>query len=181
MRRKMKGAGNIRIERTREPAKYLDIIHDLYQKSVERAEMSFGAHRRLFFERICKDVPGSEYVLYFLDDGLVAMNLLVRRNDSLVDKYFAMDRTIGRKHNLYFVSWMENIRYCIENRIPVYHAGPGAERTKARLGSEFLTSITMFRHRNAIAHAALSRLRGLLAYEPAIELHPARLETAWTV
>jgi uncharacterized protein len=105
--------------------------------------------------------------------------LLVQRGDALVDKYFAMDESLGREHNLYFVSWMENIRYCIEKKIAVYHAGPGAEATKARLGSEFLASITMFHHRNPIAHALLSRLRGLLAYEPAVKLPPAKLGAAW--
>jgi uncharacterized protein len=179
IRRKMMDAGDIRIERTRDPAVNLDTIYHLYKKTVERAEMSFGVQRRTFFEQVCADVPGAEYVLYFLGDKLIAMNLLVQRGDALVDKYFAMDESLGREHNLYFVSWIENIRYCIENKIAVYHAGPGAEATKARLGSEFLASITMFHHRNPIAHALLSRLRGLLAYEPAVKLPPAKLGAAW--
>jgi hypothetical protein len=65
---------------------------------------------------------------------------------------------------------MENIRYCCAKKLSVYHAGPGAEATKARLGAEFVPSITLFRHRYAPVHFVLKKLKRLIAYEPAVEL-----------
>ncbi len=179
LRRKQREAESVRIQRTRDPAAWIDQIEALYRSTVERADMSFGAHRRTFFLRACDAVPGAEYVFYFLGDRLLAFNLLVRQGDSLVDKYFCADEALGRKYNLYFISWVENVRYCVASGIPVYHAGPGAEGTKARLGAQFLPSLTLFRHTNPVIHWALARLRPLLAYRPAIDVPAATLGTGW--
>ena len=109
--------------------------------------MAFGVHNRLFFEKICERVPGAEYMLYFVQEELAAFNLLVVKKEAMVDKYFCMDYEVGRKYNLYFLSWLENVRYCVEQKIPLYHAGPGAEKTKAHLGATSIPSLILFKHR----------------------------------
>ena len=68
----------------------------------------------------------------------------------MVDKYFCMDYEVGRKYSLYFLSWLENVRYCVEQAIPLYHAGQGAESTKARLGATFIPSVILFKHRQPV-------------------------------
>ncbi|MFI5378372.1 MAG: GNAT family N-acetyltransferase [Tepidisphaerales bacterium] len=170
LRRKLRSAEHIDIRRTADPSPWLDRIMELYGGTVDRAELSLGRHRRTFFERVCREVPGAEYVLYLLHGRLIAFNLLVNSPALCVDKYFCMDPQVGREHNLYFVSWIENVKWCIERGIPVYHAGPGAEATKARLGARFIPSITLFHHANPIAQAIMSALRGLVAYRPAVDL-----------
>jgi uncharacterized protein len=172
LRRKLRHADahGLRTQHTTDPAAFIDAIHDLYLRTVERAEMSLGIQSRAYFARVCQDVPGAHYVLYFRGNDLVAFNLLVRTPDALIDKYFCMEEAPGRQLALYFVSWMHNIAQCIDDGIAVYHAGPGAEATKARLGARFLPSVTLFRHRNPIVHGALRRLRHLLAYRPQVDL-----------
>ena len=93
--------------------------------------MAFGVHNRLFLERICERIPGAEYTLYFVQEELAAFNLLVVRQEAMVDKYFCMDYELGHKYNLYVLSWLENVRYCVERKIPLYHAGQGAENQSA--------------------------------------------------
>ena len=164
--------------RTTDVAPYCDAIFRLYELSVEKAEMSLGVHRMAYFQRICQEVPGTHYLLYFRGEELLAFNLLLRNGDMLVDKYFGMEPA-GHEFSLYFVSWAENVRYCIEQHIPIYHAGPGAEAVKVRLGAEFRSSLTAFRATNPLVHAALRRLTPLLAYKPAVDVPPATLGSGW--
>lgn len=147
LRRKMRASPEVRVTRSRDISPYLDRICRLYLATVERVPTALGVHNRLFFENICERVPGAEYTLYFVKDELVAFNLLVARKEMLVDKYFCMDHAVGRKHNLYFLSWLENIRYCVEQKIPLYHAGQGAQKTKEHLGATSVPSFLLLKHR----------------------------------
>jgi len=67
-----------------------------------------------------------------------------------VDKYFCMDHELGRKYNLYVLSWLENVRTCVERKIPLYYTGQGAEKTKAHLGATFIPSFLFFKHRHPV-------------------------------
>ena len=147
LRRKMRVSHEVRVVRSRDISPFLDRIYKLYLETVERGPLAFGVHNRLFFEKICERVPGAEYTLYFVQEELAAFNLLVVKQEAMVDKYFCMDYELGRKYNLYVLSWLENIRTCVEQKIPVYQAGQGAEKTKAHLGATFIPSLILFRHR----------------------------------
>ena len=109
--------------------------------------MAFGAHNLLFFEKICERVPGAEYTLYFVQEKLAAFNLLVVTQEAMVDKYFCMDYELGRKYNLYVLSWLENVRTCVKLKIPIYRAGQGAENIKTHLGATFIPNFILFKHR----------------------------------
>lgn len=147
LRRKMRIAPEVRILHSREIAPYLERIYTLYRETVARSPMPLGRHNRLYFEKICQRVPGAEYVLYFVQEELVAFNLLFIKQEELVDKFFCMEYEPGRKFNLYALSWLENVRACLERQIPFYYAGQGAEETKARLGAGFIPSYLLFKHR----------------------------------
>jgi hypothetical protein len=107
---------------------------------------------------------GAEYTLYFyfVQGELAAFNLLVVKQDAMVDKYFCMDLEVGRKYNLYFLSWLENVRYCVEHKIPLYHAGPGAENTKAHLAATSIPSFILFKHRRPAVDRFLIEQRALI-------------------
>jgi hypothetical protein len=147
LRRKMRASPEVRVTRSRQPSPVLDRIYELYLETVERAAMAVGVHNRLFFEKICERVPGAEYILYFVHDKLAAFNLVVAQRQAMVDKYFCMDYEIGCKYHLYFLSWLENIRYCVEHAIPLYLVGQGAQTTKAHLGAELVQNFLLFKHR----------------------------------
>jgi hypothetical protein len=104
----------------------------------------------LFFEKICEKIPDAEYTLYFVQDELAAFNLLVVKQQGMVDKYFCMDYGLGRKYNLYVLSWLENVRTCVERKIPLYQAGQGAEKIKAHLGATLIPSFILFKHRQPV-------------------------------
>jgi uncharacterized protein len=147
LRRKMRVSHEVRVIRSRNISPFLDRIYKLYLGTVARGFMAFGVHNRLFFEKICEKIPTAEYTLYFVQEELAAFNLLVVKQEAMVDKYFCMDYELGRKYNLYVLSWLENIRTCVERKIPLYYTGQGAEKTKAHLGATFIPSFLLFKHR----------------------------------
>lgn len=179
MRRKLRAAEAVTIMRPSDPGPWLDAIKVLYLRTFHSAEFAFGEHRSLYFDSVMKAVPEAQYVLYLFDGQLVAFNLVVRREHVLVDKYFCMDLDIGRQHNLYFLSWMENIRYCMENKIPLYHAGPGSEDVKAHLKADSIPSEILFKHRNPMIQRLLASLRRWGAYSPKIKLSRAAIGEGW--
>lgn len=150
LRRKMRSAAAVRVMRSRSIAPYLERIYTLYLATVARSPMAFGALNRSFFEKICETVPGAEYTLYFVAEELVAFNLLVVKPVAMEDKFFCMDYDLGRKYNLYFLSWLENVRVCLERNIPVYYAGQGTEEVKTHLGATLIPSFILFRHRQRV-------------------------------
>lgn len=161
LRRKLKGRDALRVVRTQDPAGFEDRIFALYRGLVDRSATHFGDMQAAFFSRVTREVPGAFYTLYFKGEELIAFNLLVRHGTALVDKYFCMSDA-GREHSLYFLSWMENIAYCLEHKLAWYHAGPAAPDLKRRLGAEFLRSATLFRLVNPVAHALLVPLSRLV-------------------
>ncbi|MGZ6193482.1 MAG: GNAT family N-acetyltransferase [Syntrophales bacterium] len=174
LRRKMHASQEVRVIRSRTISPFLDRIYKLYLETAARSPLKFGVHNRLFFEKICERVPGVEYTLYFVQEELVAFNLLVIKQEAMVDKYFCMDYEIGRKHNLYVLSWLENIRTCVERKIPVYHSGQGAENIKGHLGATFIPSFILFKHRQPMIDrfliglpAAIEKILSRLGFWPA--------------
>ncbi|NVN91338.1 MAG: GNAT family N-acetyltransferase [Desulfuromonadales bacterium] len=174
LRRKMRVAPQVRVRGSRTIAPYLERIYRLYLETVARSPMALGTLSLRFFETICEDVPGAEYRLYFVQEELVAFNLLVVQEDRLVDLFFCMDYGLGREYNLYVLSWIENVRTCIEQKIPLYYAGQGTEKTKTHLGATFIPSFMLFRHRNPVLdrlliwpHAMTGKLLSRLGFWPA--------------
>ena len=161
LRRKMRVAPRVRVLGSRTIAPHLDRIHRLYLETVARSPMALGTLSLRFFETICEVVPGAEYKLYFVQDELVAFNLLVVQREALVDLFFCMDYGLGREYNLYVLSWIENVRTCIGQKIPLYYAGQGTESTKTHLGATFIPSFMLFRHRNPVLDRFLIRSQEL--------------------
>jgi hypothetical protein len=178
--RKMRVAPEVRVIRSCTISPFLDRIYKLYLETVARSPMAFGVHNRLFFEKICERVPGAEYTLYIVQEELAAFNLLVVKQEAMVDKYFCMDQELGRKCNLYVLSWLENVRTCVERKIPLYYAGPGTEKTKAHLGATFIPSFVLFKHRQPLFDRLLvwqspvvNKVLSHLGFWPAVSSRPA--------
>jgi hypothetical protein len=183
VRRKMRAALQIRVVRSRTAAPFLDRIYSLYLETVSRGPMSLGVHSRLFFEKICERVPGAEYMLYFVQEELVAFNLLIVKQAAMVDIFFCMDYGLGRANNLYVVSWLENIRTCLERDIPFYYAGQGTEKTKAHLGATFIPSFILFKHRRSLIdrllvwpHTMTGKILSRLGFWPTVSDATAQVD-----
>lgn len=158
LRRKARDAGGIRVERSTIAGADLPDMYALYLETVERSDIVLGVLSPGFFDLVGAETPGVQFVKYFAEGRMIAFNLLIEREGVLLDKYFCMSGELGRRYNLYFVSWLENIRRALELGFTVYHAGAGAEATKTSLGCEFVRNTTLFRHTSPAAHIVLTAL-----------------------
>ena len=104
-----------------------------------------------------------------MGEKLVAFNLVLHDKQRLIDKFLGMDYALAHDYNLYFFTWMENVRYCIEHGLPLYQSGQGLHREKLRLGSRLTANWLWYRHRNRLLDAifaAVERVARLDRHDP---------------
>jgi hypothetical protein len=65
------------------------------------------------------------------------------------------------RYNLYHVSWLENVRWCIADGIGLYESGQGLHHEKLRLGSTLRANALWYRHRNRFIDGVFARFEKL--------------------
>jgi len=169
LRRKLRARSALRIEWRRDLRGIRDEVARLYRNTLERAEMQFEELTADYFESVLAELDQrASCVCYWLGETLVAFNLVLHDGDRLIDKYIGMDYRHARAFNLYYMSWLENVRYAIEHGIRVYQSGQGLPREKLRLGSTLSPNWLWYRHRNRLID------RTMKAAEHALGLHRAQ-------
>lgn len=164
MRRKLRARQAVRVEVRHDLEGVIDRVMSLYGQTRSRGEMAFeeltpayftGALERLGENAIC--------VLYYADEKLLAANLLLKNDDLLLDKFFMMDAEAGRSYSLYFLSWFQNLEFCLQEGLSRYQSGQAAYGNKLRLGSTLLRTSMYFRHRNPVLNGVLRLVAPLLS------------------
>ncbi|HEY6984643.1 MAG TPA: GNAT family N-acetyltransferase [Rhodanobacteraceae bacterium] len=151
MRRKLRTRAAIRVEWRREIDDVIDRIMALYKATLAHAEFRFEELTPAYFRGVMRDPRGRALcATYWLGEQLIGFNLVLHNRRSLLDKFFGMDDALGRAHNLYYLSWIENVRYCIDHGLVRYQSGQGLEREKLRLGSRLAPNWLWYRHRNRV-------------------------------
>ena len=162
MRRKLKAAAQLRVEWRRDIAGIEADVMRLYVATYERAELAFEKLTLAYFRDVLRECgERASCVTYWLGDGLAAFNLVLHDGERLVDKFLGMDYALARDYNLYFVTWFENVRYCIARGLPLYQSGQGLHREKLRLGSRLSVNWLWYRHRNRVLDATFATLEKL--------------------
>ena len=168
MRRKLRARDSVRVEWRAEIDDVLDRIMALYRQTLAKAEYTLEELTPAYFAGVMRDPRRRALcATYWLGETLIGFNLVLRNRLTLLDKFFGMDTAAGREHNLYYLSWMENVRYCIEHGLARYQSGQGLEREKLRLGSRLAPNWLWYRHRNRIVD------RVFAAFEHAFSLDHA--------
>ena len=123
----------------------------LYRGTLARAQYTFEELTPEFFRAVLRELgPRARCATYWDGDRLVAFNLVLHDDTTFVDKFLGMDYAVVRRYNLYYVSWLENVRYCIEHGLSRYQAGQGLHREKRRLGCRLVPNWLWYRHRNRV-------------------------------
>jgi predicted N-acyltransferase len=168
MRRKLRVLDGLRVEVRSEVDDLAPRLMALYEQTRERADMSLEHLTAAYFTGVPRQMPGRAFwVLYFQGEDLLAANLLVQDETTLLDKYFLMDAARGRALNLYFVSWFTNVRLCLERGLTRYRSGQAAYENKLRLGSQLTRTSIYFRHGNPAFNAVMQLFAPLFAADPA--------------
>lgn len=162
LRRKRRAGAALKIAWRTDLAGIADDVQRLYRETLANAELSFEELTPAYFEDVLRGMPGRAFcVTYSEGKRLVAFNLVLRDDERLLDKFLGMDYAAMDRYNLYHVSWLENIRFCIEHGIGVYESGQGMHHEKARLGSALHANALWYRHRNRFIDSVFARFEKL--------------------
>lgn len=162
LRRKLRAAAALRIEWRNDLSGIADDVQRLYRETLAHAALSFEELTPDYFENVLREMPGRAFcVTYSEGDRLVAFNLVLRDAERLLDKFLGMNYAAMDRYNLYHVSWLENVRYCIEQGVGVYESGQGLQREKVRLGSTLHANALWYRHRNRFVNSIFAHVEKL--------------------
>lgn len=170
IRRKLKMAAPlVRIEHRTAPGDLLPRIEALYDSTRTQSSLRYGEFEELphgYFH----DVPAAlgdraRFVLYWIGDRLAAFNLLLLGDDRVIDKFLGMEYPLARDHNLYAVSWMENVRFALQSGRRLLQSGQTAYASKLRFGSMLVPSAIHVRCRIRPLNGLLPRLSPWLAFD----------------
>jgi hypothetical protein len=162
LRRKRRAGENLRIEWRTNLDGIASHVQRLYRETLARAQFSFEELTPAYFTNVLREMPGRAYcVTYHEGERLLAFNLVLRDAECLLDKFFGMDQAAKDRYNLYHVSWLENVRYCIDEGIGVYEGGQGLHREKVRLGSVLHANALWYHHRNRFVDDMFARFEKL--------------------
>lgn len=154
IRRKLKDAAGLRTEWRASIDGIEDEVMRLYQSTYANAEFSFEELTPEYFRGVLREMGDrASCATYWLDEKLVAFNLVLHDGKRLIDKFLGMDYAVAREYNLYFYTWIENMRRCIEFHVGIYQSGQGLHALKRRLGSRLSANWLWYRHRNRVVDA----------------------------
>ncbi|HET7063782.1 MAG TPA: GNAT family N-acetyltransferase [Rudaea sp.] len=170
LRRKLKASAAIRVEWRQNIDDIIDEVMRLYRATLAHAALTFEELTPEFFTGVLRELaPRSTCATYWLGERLVAFNLVLHDGEVLLDKFLGMDYAFARRYNLYYLTWLSNVAYCIEHGLKRYQSGQGLHREKLRLGSRLSANWLWYRHRNRVfdkIFAAFERLFRLDRHDP---------------
>ena len=169
IRRKLKTSTQVTIEQCYDISTAADEIEGLYEHTRLNSRYDYDELETLpagYFGTISRTLGArAVFILYRLDGALVGFNLLLVEQHRVIDKFFGMRYPVGPEHNLYAVSWMTNVRYCIDHHIAMLQTGQTAYAAKLRYGSRLVGSALYFHHRNRLLNSVLRLVAPWLAFD----------------
>ncbi|OKH88569.1 GNAT family N-acetyltransferase [Thalassospira sp. TSL5-1] len=164
MRRKCRAASKVTVERVTELGDMLPRFLELYHDTRNRSEWQFEELTSDYFTGILSNLPENAFcTVYRVGDDILAFNLLLHNRDLLIDKFFCMDAVRGKPYNLYYLSWFENLRFCLKHGLTRYQSGQAYYQNKLRLGSTLTANAMFFRHQNPALHRVLKWISPLFS------------------
>lgn len=165
IRRKLRSRGDIRIEvretghaQFRDPA-FLAHLYALYKEVYAQSELHFDKLTAAFFAAVFQDASlDGRVFLYFHGEELIGFNLCFIHGGMLIDKFVGFRYPDARRHNLYFISWLENLEFARRHGLTHYVAGWTDPQIKAYLGAKFTFTQHAVYVRNPVLRFVLKRL-----------------------
>jgi hypothetical protein len=166
LRRKIKKSAHIEIKEYQGMPPNIEEIHALYLETYDRSDLKFEKLTSTFFEFTAGLMPqNTRFVLYYSDKRLIAFNMLLHNEHTLMDKYIGMHQPLAADNNIYFLSWIYNIEMCLRDGLTRFQSGQASYEVKKKLGASLEDTYILFKHTNRLLNQPLAYLAKLLAYE----------------
>ncbi|TDT94661.1 acetyltransferase (GNAT) family protein [Azorhizobium sp. AG788] len=181
IRRKLKKAGRVEVEWRSSIEGLEGEVAALYEATRAQSNVHYGDFEELpegYFERISRNMGGRvAFACYRIDGTLAAFNMLFIESDRVIDKFLGMRYPLAREHDLYAVSWMENVRFCHRIGRRYLQTGQTAYASKLRYGSDLSPLTLMVKHRNPVLNALVrlgARWLSFPRWDPDLKAHAER-------
>ncbi|PPU94579.1 GNAT family N-acetyltransferase [Xanthomonas albilineans] len=167
IRRKLRSRADLQVEVLSTGAAFADPAlraqcYALYQEVYAQSEVHFDLLTAEFFDALLTDSDSGGLMFVYRHDGLViGWNLCYVHDGRLLDKYIGLHYPASHEHNLYALSWMENLDYACRHGLRAYVAGWTDPEVKAQLGASFTYTWHAVYLRNPLLRALLRLLRPL--------------------
>jgi predicted N-acyltransferase len=126
-------------------------ILSLYDETRSQSGVDYGDFEKLspdYFRGVMQSLGDrAVLMLYWRGEELLGFNLLFVEKQRVIDKFIGMHYPQAREHNLYVLSWMTNVRFCLERGIRCLQTGQTAYASKVRFGSRLEKSWLYYKHR----------------------------------
>jgi hypothetical protein len=169
VRRKLKAAQAVRIERRNSIGDVAGAIAALYEETRQHSQVHYGDFEALprdYFHSVAEAAgEQAQFFLYWIGEELAAFNMLLLGGDVAIDKFLGMHYPLAQAHNLYVVSWIENVRFCLETGRQRLQSGQTAYGSKLRLGSRLIPSSIFVRHRNPVVNRLVRLAAPIAAFD----------------
>lgn len=153
LRRKLRQtekSGVLQVEAVADIGHCIDDAYRLYTNVLNAGPMRFEVLTPAFFLNFTRYAAAQTvYFLYWMRDDsaagrrLVGLNFCLQFEDRLIDKYIGMDYAVSRDLNLYFVSFVNNVQWCIDHGKTSYMLSQGGYPVKRQLGARLIPLRTM--------------------------------------
>jgi len=131
----------------------IDEIYGLYLQTYSKSKIKWGEIPKKFFAGISRHMKEKvRYFLWRINGKLVAFNLCLSYDDSLVSMYIGLDYSVAYKYYLYFTTFRDQINWCIQNNIKTFHSGEFAYEAKRRLGFSLVPKYYYVKHVNRLVN-----------------------------
>jgi predicted N-acyltransferase len=143
--------GEIEVKMVKDVENQIDRVFELYENTYQKGNTKFEHLTKKFFLQVAYDLqPHTRFFLYYVDGKLAAFNLCFVYNNLLIDKFVGFDYDISNRYNLYFVSWVYNIKWCLDNSLRYYYPGQTDYWPKIRLGGKLIRMYVYLKHKNIL-------------------------------
>ncbi len=166
IRRKLRSRADVAVECVPTGAAFddenrVDAFHALYRNVYAQSAIHFDLLDREFLAAVLRDRDSGGIVfVYYHEGGMIGWNLCFEHADMLIDKYMGLRYPQAREHNLYAVSWIENLDHARRRGLRRYVAGWTDPEVKAQLGARFTFTRHAVYPRNRLLRALLRRIAG---------------------
>lgn len=140
----------------------IEQLYTLYLNVYNGSDIHFDRLTMPFFRNVLTNTENNGLVfLYLHEERIIGFNLCFVFRDLLIDKYIGFLYPEARNHNLYFLSWFHNLKFCLNNGLKAFVAGWTDPEIKAYLGADFTCTYHAVHFRNPLLRFMLKKSKGL--------------------
>jgi hypothetical protein len=168
-RRKLRPASELRIEYRSTVEGLEGQLNALFESTLEQSRVDHGDFEQLdpaYFGKVVSGLgENAKLMLCWRGDELLSFQLFLVGREQIIAKQIGMKYPEAREYNLYFVNWIELIRFALEKRIPLVEMGATTYATKLLFGGYLERRWLYFRARDDWANPIYRRLSARFDFE----------------